>query len=216
MCALFFFCFSVRFFFFLHSPLLTPSAARRERHAYCDFEGGRRNGGAWSRRSCMAVMFCWWCIHCVGAVRVKSWQAAPPHPAPWLLPPPRVASMFYALCCAQRLRSDSNSNCSSGFWGLSLGSDSGSGFRFWVCGLSLVWTETRLETGMETGTGPEMESGLCGPAVDRVCCLGSHRCDWGLFMAHGFWVTFWYHVLAANFPSPSPFLSLSFSNSALA
>lgn len=50
---------------------------------------------------------------------------------------------------------------------LSLGSDSGSGFRFRVCGLSLVWTVTRLETGMETGTGPEMESGLCGPAVCR-------------------------------------------------
>lgn len=46
-------------------------------------------------------------------------------------------------------------------FGLSLGSDSGSGFRFRVCGLSLVWTET----GMETGTGPEMESGLYGPAV---------------------------------------------------
>lgn len=132
MCALFFFCFSVLFFFFLHSPLLTPSAARRERHAYCDFVGGRRNGGAWSRRSCMAVMFCWWCIHCVGAVRVKSWQAAPP-PTPWLLPPPRVASMFYALCCAQRLRSDSN--CSSGFW-----FEFGFGFRFGFS-ISSVWAE---------------------------------------------------------------------------
>lgn len=35
-------------------------------------------------------------------------------PRPLTAAPPRVASMFYALCCAQRLRSDSNSNCSSG------------------------------------------------------------------------------------------------------
>lgn len=48
-------------------------------------------------------------------------------------------------------------------FGLSLGSDSGSGFRFRVCGLSLLWTETGMETG--TGTGPEMETGLCGPGV---------------------------------------------------
>lgn len=50
-------------------------------------------------------------------------------------------------------------------FGLSLGSDSGSGFRFRVCGLSLVWTETGMETGTGAGIGPEMESGLCGPGV---------------------------------------------------
>lgn len=59
-----------------------------------------------------------------------------PHPLTCCcLPPARVASMFYALCCAQRLRSDSNSNCSSGF-----GFEFGFGFRFGFS-ISSVWAE---------------------------------------------------------------------------
>lgn len=203
MCAFFFLLFFSVLFFFLHSPLLTPSSARRERHAYCDFVGGRRNGGAWSRRSCMAVMFCWWCIHCVGAVRVKSWQAAPP-PAPCLLPAPSSCGK-HVLCFMLRTT-----------FGLRLQLQLQLRLLVWVWVRIQVrvfdfecvgWVCYGLKLGWRLGLGLGLKWRL--GCVDRVCCLGSHCCDWGLFMAHGFWVTFWYHVLAANFPSPFPFLTLS-------
>lgn len=101
-------------------------------------------------------------------------------------------------------------------FGLSLGSDSGSGFRFRVCGLSLVWTETGMETG--TGTGPEMESGLCGPAVFGPGVLPGQpplrlRFIYGPRLLGNILIP---RVGCQLFLSPLPFSLSSLSNSALA
>lgn len=154
MCAFFSFLFFSSSFFALfstHSFLCQKRATRVLR--FCGRQAQRRGMVE------AELLFCWWCIHCVGAVRVKSWQAAPP-PAPWLLPAPSCCSK-HVLCFMLRTT-----------FGLQLQLQlqlrllvwvwvriQVRGFRFRACGLSLLWTETG------TGTGPEMETGLCGPGV---------------------------------------------------
>lgn len=199
MCTRFFslFFLSPSFALLLCLPHALCLCERRERHAYCDFVGGSRAGGAESRRSCGLHAF-WWCIHCVGAVRALN-RGTSPRP-PHTLSPPASKQACFMLQLRLRLRLRRHRRRCQLWLRIQV--------RVFV--FENVWAEFGVDWDwdwarqIESGTGV----GAGRPAVRTGCCPGSHRCDWGLFMAHGFWVTFWYHVLAGPLSLLTPHSSL--------